>query len=46
MGKLIEVVKKKNKAGVSVKPFQASNFVHKCSMYKCVGKGEDGSFIE
>lgn len=46
MGKLIEVVKKKNKAGVSVKPFQASNFVHKCPMYKCVGKDEDGNFIE
>lgn len=27
VGKLIEVVKKKNKAGVSVKPFQASNFI-------------------
>lgn len=29
VGKLIEVVKKKNKAGVSVKPFQASNFIQK-----------------
>ncbi|KAI1242843.1 hypothetical protein IHE44_0000396 [Lamprotornis superbus] len=29
VGKLIEVVKKKNKAGVSVKPFQASNFMKK-----------------
>lgn len=29
VGKLIEVVKKKNKAGVSVKPFQASNFMQK-----------------
>lgn len=30
VGKLIEVVKKKNKAGVSVKPFQASDIVQKC----------------
>lgn len=29
VGKLIEVVKKKNKAGVSVKPFQVSNFMQK-----------------
>lgn len=29
VGKLIEVVKKKNKAGVSVKPFQASSFMQK-----------------
>lgn len=29
VGKLIEVVKKKNKAGVSVKPFQVSNFKQK-----------------
>lgn len=30
VGKLIEVVKKKNKAGVSVKPFQASKLIQKC----------------
>ena len=29
VGKLIEVVKKKNKAGVSVKPFQASSCIQK-----------------
>lgn len=28
VGKLIEVVKKKNKAGVSVKPFQVSGALH------------------
>ena len=27
VGKLIEVVKKKNKAGVSVKPFQVKNHI-------------------
>lgn len=36
MGKLIEVVKKKNKAGVSVKPFQASDIVQKCHIYKYI----------
>lgn len=35
VGKLIEVVKKKNKAGVSVKPFQASNFMTNIEKYEC-----------